>query len=154
MAVVALAAPLGGCAAAEATDAPAAAPAPEPVAPAPDTPPPPPPVQVSLEERWRAPFAVETRGTAAPRERRAAVVRVMPDTAAKVSARPPAPADTAPAAAPTTRPAARTHVVARGDTLFGIARKYGVSAEQIRRANRMESDVVKLGQTLVIPAGG
>ncbi len=46
----------------------------------------------------------------------------------------------------------RTHKVVRGDTLFGIARKYGVSAAAIRSANQLEDDNVKLGATLVIPA--
>lgn len=46
----------------------------------------------------------------------------------------------------------RTHKVVRGDTLFGIARKYGVSAAAIRSANKLEDDNVKLGTTLVIPA--
>ena len=46
----------------------------------------------------------------------------------------------------------RTHTVVRGDTLFGIARKYGVSAAAIRSANKLEDDNVKLGATLVIPA--
>ncbi|HEX6071291.1 MAG TPA: LysM peptidoglycan-binding domain-containing protein, partial [Longimicrobiaceae bacterium] len=58
-------------------------------------------------------------------------------------------AGTTPAAA---APAAtRIHTVTRGDTLFGIARRYGVSAAAIRTANRLTDDVVRLGQTLVIP---
>lgn len=64
---------------------------------------------------------------------------------------PPAAARTAEAPKPPARPAARTHKVVRGDTLFGIARKYGVTPAAIRAANRMEDDNVKLDQTLVIP---
>lgn len=45
----------------------------------------------------------------------------------------------------------RTHTVTRGETLFGLARRYGVSADSIRRANDMETDQVRIGQTLVIP---
>jgi membrane-bound lytic murein transglycosylase D len=52
----------------------------------------------------------------------------------------------------TARAGRRTHKVVRGDTLFGIARKYGVSAAAIRTANKLEDDNVKLGATLVIPA--
>lgn len=76
----------------------------------------------------------------------------------------PAPAGGTPAATPAraggTRPAAgstptrgrRTHTVERGETLFGLARRYGVPADSIRRANRLETDQVRIGQTLVIPA--
>lgn len=45
----------------------------------------------------------------------------------------------------------RSHVVAAGETLFGIARRYGVTVDAIRRANQMESDQVRTGQRLVIP---
>lgn len=54
------------------------------------------------------------------------------------------------AAAPAARPG-RTHTVQAGETLFGIARRYGVSMEAIRRANEMETDQVRTGQRLVIP---
>lgn len=47
---------------------------------------------------------------------------------------------------------AREHVVMRGDTLSGIANRYGVSMSSVRRVNRLDSDVVKLGQRLSIPA--
>ncbi|WAP69200.1 peptidoglycan DD-metalloendopeptidase family protein [Jiella pelagia] len=50
--------------------------------------------------------------------------------------------------------AAGTVKVVSGDTLSGIARRSGVSADAIRRANNLDSDVVRLGQTLMIPAGG
>ncbi|NDW06552.1 M23 family metallopeptidase [Jiella pacifica] len=52
------------------------------------------------------------------------------------------------------RAAAGTVTVASGDTLSGIARRSGVSADAIRRANNLDSDMVRLGQTLMIPAGG
>lgn len=45
----------------------------------------------------------------------------------------------------------RTHTVAAGETLFGIARRYGVTVEAIRRANGMDTDQVRAGQRLVIP---
>jgi LysM repeat protein len=73
----------------------------------------------------------------------------------------PAPARPAPTgAAPAPRPAQqtaqrpaqqRTHRVASGETLWSIARRYNVTTEQIRAANRLTSDTVRIGQTLVIP---
>ncbi|MEW5928536.1 MAG: LysM peptidoglycan-binding domain-containing protein [Gemmatimonadota bacterium] len=259
-----LLAALAGCASGEAMVASApAAPVPETAAPA-DTLPPAPPAEpdAPLEERWAAPFAVQSVGQLAARDPRPAVVRLAADSAPKpaapdtvplaavpvdtasarpradstrTAARPPRPASggsaastptrsgarrshevkpgetfygvarryevtpaalraanpgvdpetlrsgttlwipgaaaasssTAPksgesraSAGGTSRPGAsstaragrRTHKVVRGDTLFGIARKYGVSAAAIRAANKLEDDNVKLGATLVIPA--
>ncbi len=63
------------------------------------------------------------------------------------SATTPAPsAPAAPAAAAST-----SHTVTRGDTLSGIARKYGTTSAAIKQANAMTSDTVVLGKTLVIP---
>jgi murein DD-endopeptidase MepM/ murein hydrolase activator NlpD len=55
---------------------------------------------------------------------------------------------------PATTSAARTHVVARGDTLGGIAARYGVSVAALVTANRLASDrvVLRLGQRLMVPA--
>lgn len=47
---------------------------------------------------------------------------------------------------------AQQHRVKKGDTLFGIAKKYGVSVESLKRANRLQSSALQLKQTLVIPA--
>lgn len=47
---------------------------------------------------------------------------------------------------------ATTHTVVKGDTLGGIARKYGVTIASIKAANNMTSDVVVLGRTYKIPA--
>jgi LysM repeat protein len=47
---------------------------------------------------------------------------------------------------------ARTHLVVRGDTLSGIAVRYGVAQASIARANHLpSSNVVMLGARLVIP---
>jgi LysM repeat protein len=61
----------------------------------------------------------------------------------------PAATPSAPAAAAAT--ASTTHTVVRGDTLGGIARKYGSSSAAIKQANGMSSDTVVLGKKLVIP---
>lgn len=62
--------------------------------------------------------------------------------------------DTAPAYSEPTQPAAqaRVHTVGRGDTLWGISRKYGVTIDSIKRANNLTSDVAVLGAKLKIPA--
>lgn len=44
-----------------------------------------------------------------------------------------------------------THIVSKGDSLWGLARKYGTSQEAIKQANGMTSDTVILGTTLQIP---
>lgn len=54
-------------------------------------------------------------------------------------------------AAPSTSTASTSHTVVRGDTLGGIARRYGVSSAAIQQANGMTSDTVVLGRALVIP---
>jgi N-acetylmuramoyl-L-alanine amidase len=56
-------------------------------------------------------------------------------------------------APPGTILAARRHVIARGDTLSGIAAQYRVSVETLRRANGLRGDVIRTGQTLTIPSG-
>lgn len=47
---------------------------------------------------------------------------------------------------------AREHVVGRGDTLSSIATRHGVSVAQLRSANRLQGDTVRIGQRLSIPA--
>jgi membrane-bound lytic murein transglycosylase D len=42
------------------------------------------------------------------------------------------------------------HVVQTGETLYGISKKYGVSVADIKEWNKLESDVVKLDQQLVV----
>ncbi len=49
------------------------------------------------------------------------------------------------------KPKRVTHTVKRGDTLTKIAASYGVSMSKIQQANKMKSDEVQIGQTLVIP---
>lgn len=64
-------------------------------------------------------------------------------------------------AAPERRPATetrtpargrRTHTVAAHETLYGIARQYGVTVDALKAANHLTGDALRVGQTLVIPA--
>jgi N-acetylmuramoyl-L-alanine amidase len=43
------------------------------------------------------------------------------------------------------------HVVARGDTLGGIANRYSVSLSRLRSANNISGDVIHVGRELLIP---
>jgi len=47
----------------------------------------------------------------------------------------------------------RYHVVRRGETLSGIARRYGVSVEQLRQWNGLASSQLRTGQRLIVRAG-
>ncbi len=44
-----------------------------------------------------------------------------------------------------------TYVVQRGDSLYSIAREYGVSVERLREENGLTTDVLTIGQVLTIP---
>ncbi|MCB1032847.1 MAG: LysM peptidoglycan-binding domain-containing protein, partial [Acidobacteria bacterium] len=51
--------------------------------------------------------------------------------------------------------AGRRHRVRSGDTLSGIARRYGTSVAALQRANKLRgSHLIRIGQTLLIPARG
>lgn len=49
------------------------------------------------------------------------------------------------------RQRASEHLVSRGDTLSGIANRHGVSVASLRQLNRLQSDVLRIGQRLRIP---
>ena len=48
--------------------------------------------------------------------------------------------------------APKVHTIARGDTLWGLSKQYGVSIDSIKSANGLTSDTVVLGAKLQIPA--
>ncbi len=52
--------------------------------------------------------------------------------------------------APPTLPDSAVHVVSPSETLYAIAQKYKITTEQLKTWNKLDSDVVKIGQTLVI----
>ena len=43
------------------------------------------------------------------------------------------------------------HVITNGDTISEIAERYNVSPAAIRRANKLSTDKIRVGQTLNIP---
>ena len=45
----------------------------------------------------------------------------------------------------------RKHIIARGDTLSGIAQRYRVSMNTLRDSNRLKGDTIRVGQVLNIP---
>jgi LysM repeat protein len=72
----------------------------------------------------------------------------------------PAPVDysggyTAPAPAPApsygSTAGGGTHTVTSGDTLFSLSRRYGTTVPAIKSANGLNSDLIRIGQTLTIP---
>jgi LysM repeat protein len=44
-----------------------------------------------------------------------------------------------------------THRVKKGDTLSALALRYGVSVADLKRANSLKSDLIRIGQVLVVP---
>jgi LysM repeat protein len=47
--------------------------------------------------------------------------------------------------------AARTHIVAQGETLAGLAWRYGVPKQSIRAINRLSGSTLHVGQKLLVP---
>jgi membrane-bound lytic murein transglycosylase D len=59
-----------------------------------------------------------------------------------------------PPAAPAAKPGETlTHIVRNGDNLFQIAKAYGTTVEKIKADNGLVSDIIAVGQKLIIQAG-
>ncbi|RME63407.1 MAG: LysM peptidoglycan-binding domain-containing protein, partial [Caldilineae bacterium] len=56
-----------------------------------------------------------------------------------------------PTSTPTSTPTPRIHVVKPFETLSSIAARYGTTVWAIKRRNRLRSDVIQVGQMLLIP---
>lgn len=49
----------------------------------------------------------------------------------------------------------RVHVVRRGDTIGGIAHRYGIATRDLLAANNLrKNDIIRVGQRLILPRGG
>jgi murein DD-endopeptidase MepM/ murein hydrolase activator NlpD len=83
-----------------------------------------------------------------PPAERVAVLPQQPAPKSNTIAASAAPNTAAPAAA------GGAYTVVAGDTLHGIARKTGTSAEALKQANGLSNGLIRVGQKLVIPATG
>jgi len=45
----------------------------------------------------------------------------------------------------------KQHIVAKGQTLFSIARTYGVTVPELKKANGLTNNLIKIGQKLAVP---
>jgi LysM repeat protein len=50
-------------------------------------------------------------------------------------------------------PTGKTHIVRPGDTLFNVASRYNTSVGELRSLNRLNSDTLDIGESLLIPDG-
>lgn len=91
--------------------------------------------------------STSTRRTSTPVSRTSSTPPAEPPTPVRTVAD--VAAESAPAAAPS-RPRTQTHRVRRGETLSGIAGRYGVTVRQIMNANSLRSTNIRSGQRLRI----
>lgn len=89
--------------------------------------------------------------TSAPTTQAAAKATPAPTSAPTAVAAGPTSAPTSPTATAST--GSRVHVVGAGDTLYGIARRYGTTVEAIMAANGFNdrSKILHVGDRLIIP---
>jgi len=59
---------------------------------------------------------------------------------------------TIPDSKPVTKDAVGTHTVKKGESIFNIAKQYGITAYQIRKTNNLEDNNLSTGQVLKIPS--
>lgn len=52
---------------------------------------------------------------------------------------------------PKPKPTSKTHTVRKGDTLYGLAKRYGTTVSKIQKANGISGSTIRIGQRLRIP---
>ncbi len=87
--------------------------------------------------------------SAAPSAQASEVARAMEQSAAPAKAEKPKAGTKSKAKA---KPKATTHKVRSGDSLYKLAKRYGVSVKAIKDANNLRDSDIKIGQKLKIPA--
>jgi len=45
---------------------------------------------------------------------------------------------------------AKTHVVVKGDTLYSLSKKYGISIDELKQKNALLENSISIGQELII----
>jgi len=75
------------------------------------------------------------------------VLRLSADTSA------PGPTSEAPPTPLGPSPAAQTYTVQKGDTLYSLARKYGITLQALMKTNGLQSTTLEVGLVLKIPSG-
>lgn len=88
-----------------------------------------------------------------PRPTTPTVARVTsPKPQAKPQAKPVAKPQPKPKPKPVVvKPKTRYHTVAKGETLYSLARKYGTSVSAIQKANSLSGTTIRTGKSYVIP---
>jgi LysM repeat protein len=94
---------------------------------------------------WKA--IEKANPTVAPTKMKKGDKIMVPEAAAPAAATPGA-------GEPVSATGAVTHKVVAGDNLSKLAKKYGVSAKDIQKANNLPTTRIKVGDKLVIPAKG
>lgn len=96
-----------------------------------------------------------TGSIATPGVRRVPAPTPRPASLRTAVVQPTAPARTAPPFVAQAAPTAGTHVVASGETLYAIARRYNMSAQQLIAANGLANpNALRIGQRLVVSSSG
>lgn len=61
------------------------------------------------------------------------------------------PPERKPGSSPKVPGAQVNHVVRKGDSLWKLGREYGVPVEELKRINHLETDLIRVGQVLILP---